>query len=210
MIKENNIPEEQKEAVLSVIQKLRDGTLSGESLDKETRLECINALRLEGYTIPQMAQVLKLSDRTIKRYVKELKEHNALETDDNFAKEFLGDLMQKVSNSFNYLLRLSRNKETTMADKIQAEVAACRLLFDSAKLLQSTGHLPLEPQLFGADVYHHMNNFTEQDIVDIETAAKGSIGLPENLSKMLGDLRAQAEKAPEQEKEKDNEPESVQ
>ena len=211
---EDNIQkEESTESVQSIIQKIRDGLLSIKNIDEEARLECINILRLEGYMTSQIAQVFKMSDRQIRRYMQKIKEINALNDDENFAKEFLGEIKQQVLNSFSHLMRLARNKETSPADKIQAEVAACNHLFKLAELLQSTGHLTLQPQMIGANIYHHVNNFTEQDILDIETAAKESIGLPDKVIKILTDLRAEVASPPEAEqkdKEKTNDTETTQ
>ncbi len=85
---ENNIPQEEStESVHSIIQKLKDGLLSIKTVDEETRLECVDTLRFEGCTISQIAQALKLSERTIKRYVKSLKDSHALAVDEKFQKE---------------------------------------------------------------------------------------------------------------------------
>ena len=208
---ENNIPQEEStESVNSIIQKIKDGLLSVKTVDEETRLECVDTLRFEGCTVSHIAQALKLSERTIKRYVAILKDSHALRTDENFQKQLLGDITQRVLNSSSYLIRLSRNKDTSTQDKIHGEQAACSLLFDLVKLLQSTGDFSLRPQMIDADIHHHVHNLTEKDIIDIEAAAKETIGLPDNLKKLLGDLRSEAQNPPQTDpKEKPNDTEQT-
>ena len=208
----NDIPkDEPEESVHSIIQKIKDGLLSIKNVGEEDRLECVDTLRFEGCTVSQIAQALKLSERTIKRYVAILKDSHALAVDENFQKQLLGDITQRVLNSSSYLIRLSRNKETSAQDKIHSEQTACGLLFDLVKLLQSTGDFSLRPQVIDADIHHHVHNLTEKDIIDIEAAAKETIGLPENLKKLLGDLRSEAENPPQAEpKEEKNDTEQTQ
>ena len=209
---EDNVQkEEPEESVHSIIQKIKDGLLSIKNVGEEDRLECVDTLRFEGCTVSQIAQALKLSERTIKRYVAILKDSHTLRIDENFQKQLLGDITQRVLNSSSYLIRLSRNKETPAQDKIHSEQTACGLLFDLVKLLQSTGDFSLRPQVIDADIHHHVHNLTEKDIIDIEAAAKETIGLPENLKKLLGDLRSEAENPPQAEpKEEKNDTEQTQ
>ena len=195
---ENNLSQEEStESVHFIIQKIKDGLLSIKTVDEETRLECVDTLRFEGCTVSQIAQALKLSERTIKRYVKSLKESHALVVSENFQKELLGDITQRVLNSSSYLIRLSRNKDTSAQDKIHSEQTACSLLFDLVKLLQSTGDFSLQPQMIDADIHHHIRSLTEKDIIDIETAAKETTGLPESIKKILGDLRSEVQNPPQ-------------
>ena len=212
MSAEDNIQkEEPTESVHSIIQKINDGLLSIKDVGEEDRLECVDTLRFEGCTVSHIAQALKLSERTIKRYVAILKDSHALRTDENFQKQLLGDITQRVLNSSSYLIRLSRNKETSAQDKVHSEQTACSLLFDLVKLLQSTGDFSLRPQMIDADIHHHIRNLTEKDIIDIETAAKETIGLPDNLKKLLGDLRTEAQNPPQAEpKEEKNDTEQTQ
>ena len=202
--------EEPEESVHSIIQKIKDGLLSIKNVGEEDRLECVDTLRFEGCTVSQIAQALKLSERTIKRYVAILKDSHALAVDENFQRQLLGDITQRVLNSSSYLIRLSRNKDTSTQDKIHGEQAACSLLFDLVKLLQSTGDFSLRPQMIDADIHHHVHNLTEKDIIDIEAAAKETIGLPDNLKKLLGDLRSEAQNPPQTDpKEKPNDTEQT-
>ena len=199
---EKHIPEEQNENILSVIQKLKDGLLTGKGLDEETRLECVHTLRLEEYTVAQIAQLLKMSDRNIKRDVKKIKERNPIVVDENFEKEFLGEMEQKVLSHCSFFARLSTAKDVPPSDRIQARKNAWEVILGWAKFLQSVGHISQRQYSVGADVYHHLESFAEKDILDIKAAAEQT-GLTENLNKLLKDA-SKEEPEPQKEEEKDN------
>ena len=199
---QDHIPEEQNENILSVIQKLKDGLLTGKSLDEETRLECVHTLRLEEYTVAQIAQILKMSTRNIKRDIKKLKECNSLVVDENFEKEFLGEMEQKVLSHCSYFTRLSTAKDVPPADRIQARRSAWEVVLGWAKLLQSVGHISQRQYSIGADVHHHLDSINEKDILDIKIVAEQT-GLTENLNKLLKDA-SKEEPEPQKQEEKDN------
>lgn len=196
MSTETGVPEERIEPILSLIQQLKDRTRSIKTVDEETRLECVQVLHAEDYTASQIAQVFNMSDRQIRRYTQKLREQGALIADEQWAREFLGDLERRVQHNVGYLIRLSRDKDTPATEKIQAVAEAMKLLFDLAKLLQSTGNLPLQPQVIGAEVHHHLSSLSEQDVVDLEAAVKESIGLTPGISQLIEGMRAGTKQPP--------------
>ena len=202
MSADEHIPEERSENILSVIQKLRDGLLTGKSLDEETRLECVHTLRLEECTTAQIANILKMSDRTIRRDIIKTKKRNPIIVDEDFEKELLGEMEQKVLSHCSFFSRLSTNKDFPLSDRIQARKNAWEVLLGWAKFLQSVGHISQRQYSVDADVYHHLESFAEKDILDIKVAAEQA-GLTENLNKLLKDA-SKEEPEPQKEEEKDN------
>ncbi len=198
MSAETGVPEERAETIVSIIQQLKDRTRSIKTLDEETRLECVQALRAEECTTAQIAQIFNMSDRQVRRYTQKLREQGALIADEKFSREFLGEIVQKVQNNVGYLIRLSRDKDTPAPEKIDAIDRAMRLLLDLAKLLQSTGCLPLQPQMIGAEIHHHLSALSAQDLADFESAIKESIGMKPVVSKLIEAARqAGGQPAPE-------------
>jgi len=105
-----------------------------------------------------------------------------------------------LSRTFNeYSKTKIYDKGLNDKEKVYAEQTACRLLIELAKLLQSTGDISIRPYSIDADVHHHVHNLSEQDIIDIEKAATESIGIPDSLKKVLGDLRLEAKNLPKSE-----------
>ena len=199
----DNNHEEQKEPILSVIQKLIDGQILAGSLDEETILECVYVLKFQqDYTIAQIAKLFKQCDRTINRLVQKLRERIALVVGENFEKEFLGDMEHKALSNYSYFIRLSTDNKIPPADRIQARRSAWEIFLSWAKYLQSVGIISQRQYSIGADVHHHLDSLNEKDIVDIKVAAEQT-GLTERLIKLLKDA-SKEEPKPQNQEEKDN------
>ncbi|MEI6092919.1 MAG: ECF-type sigma factor [bacterium] len=165
------------EPILSLIQGVKDGRVDPSTIDKDIRIKCVEVLWLEGYKISEMAQVLKCSDKTIKRDLNEIREINAISPDVNLAKTIIGEYLLKARNSHSYLSRLARSKEGSINEKAQAEYYAHMVASDSISKLQSLGYLPNAARAVVGDIFHHYNTDNEaedlkiitQEIIDLES-----------------------------------------
>ncbi|MCX5638615.1 MAG: ECF-type sigma factor [Planctomycetota bacterium] len=111
-------------SAMQLLQEINSGTTDPKLLDKQGRQQCIEFLVTEGYTSSQIAQVLKCSEKTVGRDLKDIRARNELTPNVEFAKQFIGELFQKAMNHHSFLLRLARAKDTSPTEKIQAEFAA--------------------------------------------------------------------------------------
>lgn len=143
-------------SVMQLLQEINSGITNPKLLDKQSRQRCISLLTAEGYTYPQIGQVLKISERTVSRDVKEIRTRNEMVPNIEFAKQFVGELFQKAMNHRSFLVRLARAKDTSPTEKIQAESAAWKILRELAEKLQTLGYLPLKPQEITGELYHHI------------------------------------------------------
>ncbi len=66
MTAENSSPDDGPAAYL-LLQQIKDGLVSFKALDEESKLECLRALQADEYSTAQIAGMLKVSDRTIRR-----------------------------------------------------------------------------------------------------------------------------------------------
>jgi len=212
----SKVSETQEKPILNIIQQIKDGQLDPLNIDKEVKMHCVEFLRGEGQNVFQIAQILKLSERQVKRYIKEIKEQHSLNPDPEFASQFIGDLFVKAGTSYSYLLRLARTKEGTVSEKAQAELAAWHILHELAQFLQSAGYLPLQPQAVAGEFLHHfdVNNSQEisqslvKEIIDIEKTAQETIGLPQPIQELLQKTKESLEEQP-QKKEGDNDTQNL-
>lgn len=168
-------------SVRTILNKIKDGLLDAKTLTKEARQSCVEILVFEGLQISAIAQLLKKSDKTIRRDLKEIKERNALAPDVKFAKETIGDFLQKAINHHSYLMRLARSKDATIQERVQAEFAAWKVLDGLLSRLQSLGYLPLKPPEVITDLYHHTDADEEPS--------------PEEMRKMLLRIEESAREA---------------
>jgi transposase len=151
----NNANDNERSA-LQILQEINSGLTDPKLLDKQCRQQCVELLIAEGYTYPQIGQVLKVSERTVIRDVKDIRARNEMVPNIEFAKQFVGEVFNKAMNHHSFLVRLSRAKDTAAAEKIQAEFAGWKILKELVEKLQTLGYLPLKPQEIAGELYHHI------------------------------------------------------
>lgn len=194
---------QEEEPILSIIQRIKDGSLNPKTLPVETRQQCIGVLLAEGYMESAIAQILGRSDKTISRDLVEIRERNAPTPGLNFAKQIVGDMFQKGMINCKYLMRLARSPEASYADKAQAEFMAWRVLKEVVEKMQTLGYLPLKPQQIVEDVFHHMDETNSERSIaeakcvleEIEKVAKESGKFDAETEEKIKAIKMRIEKA---------------
>lgn len=189
--------------VLALIQRLKDGSVSPSTLTREQRQECILTLRLEGYTIAQVAQLVDRNERTIRRDLVEIYQRHALNPSPELAKQLIGNFLLKVEAHQTRLMRLARGNEGTVGERAQAEFVAWKVLKESMEVLQSLGYLPLRPQQVVGDVVHHVSveegdrslEEISQTIQEITAVGQETNTLTPEIAQRIQDLQLRLEKA---------------
>lgn len=189
-------------SAVQLLQEVNSGQTDPSLFDKPDRQKCIELLIAEGYSYAHMAQVLKCSEKTVSRDIKEIRERNALLPSVQFAKELIGDAFKKAMSHHDYLIRISRMKETPIADKIQSVAMAWKILKEFIEKYQSLGYLPLRPQEVVGDIFHHAEESTEasfddirKTINEIEIVTKETGGETPQFTVEITQLKARVEKA---------------
>jgi len=194
---------EHEQTAVKILQDINSGLCDPCLLDKSTRQQCIEVLIGEGYTHSQIAQILKRSEKTISRDLKDIRQRNSLTPSIVFAKETVGELVDKARIHASYLMRLARNKDSPTASKAEAEFLAWRVIKELVEKLQTLGYVPLKPQQISGDIYHHVLNEKEDDsyedvkkmISEIESIAKETGTFTPELADEISQLNARIEKA---------------
>jgi transposase len=188
---------------VQLLQQINAGLVDPKLLDPTSRQRCIAVLVGEGYTIPSVAQLLRRSEKTIGRDLKDIQARHALSPDVEFAKQLIGQVFQKAMNHHDYLVRLARTQGATVGEKVLAEASAWKVLKELVERLQDLGYLPSKPEQVSGDIYHHIVNEeggesydqVKKMIADIESTAKETNSLTPELAEELGQLKARLEKA---------------
>lgn len=195
----NNKPTEKP--ISFYIQGIQDGTIRASSLSTDIIEEIVRALRAESSSPSQIAQLIGRSDRTVRRYVAEIRNKNALTPSLEEVKRFVGELVQKTMTGHSHCERLARSKDGSIAEKAQAEFLGWRILKELTEKLQTLGYLPSRPQEVTGDVFHHMTGESEDEIVDtknmlieIEDALKKAGTLDDKTQARVSILKAKIEK----------------
>lgn len=169
--------------IVTLIQRIKDGTLDPKMLSREERQLCVEVCVLEGYSVSQVAQLFDRSEKTIGRDLADIRQKNALAPNVEFAKEMIGEMYHKGVNHHTYLMRLARSKEASVAEKTQAEFAAWRVLKELIERFQFLGYLPMRQQEFTGDIFHHVDN----EIKSLEEL-KGELSTVEKVAQESGSL----------------------
>ena len=156
-MKNKSRDQDSDQPLLALIQQLKEGAILPKSFDKGTRHEIVELLVLQGQDVPTIAQFLKVSDKTIRRDLAEIREKNALSPDPKFIKTFLGEFVVYCRTHINQLMRLSRSKEGSIGEKAQAEYLAHRVGVERLKALESVGIFPTQPQAIIGSFYHNLS-----------------------------------------------------
>lgn len=142
----------------SLIEKIKDGSLDPRTLGKDMRQQCVELFQFEGYGIPAIAQILKRSDKTIKRDLAEICERNQLKPDLDFVWRQVGEMVMYARINRAHLMRLARSKTGKTSERAQAEYYAHRVSLELIERLQSLGYLPSQAQAIVGDFYHYVDD----------------------------------------------------
>lgn len=186
-----------------LLQEIASGLTNPKFFDVPTRQKCVELLRGEGQTIPTISQLLKCSEKTISRDIKEIQAQRAFSPSLEFATRFIGHVFQEGKNHHDFLKRLARAQNSPPALKIRAEFAAWEVLKELIEKFQTLGYLPRIPQEVVGDIFHHgdgesqLKSLEEVEAIIAEVQAiTEKVGRPDpEVVREIGNLNAQLEKA---------------
>jgi hypothetical protein len=195
----NNANDPERSTV-QLLQEINSGMTDPKSLDKYSRQQCVELLIAEGYTYAHISQVLKCSEKTISRDIKNIRERNALMPNVEFAKQFIGETFKKAMNHHSFLMRTARSPGISASEKTNAEYAAWRILKEIVEVLQSLFYLP------NAKVGEHSHQIIAEGggeetveakkmLLEIESIAKDTDTYSEELGQEIKLLSMRIEKA---------------
>ena len=198
----NNTGDSERSAV-QLLQEINAGALDARTIDKASRQRCIELLITEGYGYQHISQVLKISEKTVGRDIKEIRSRNELTPNIEFAKETVGDLFRHGLNHHAYLMRLARSKDLANNEKVQAEFAAWRVLRELTERMQSLGYLPSRAQRVAGDIFCHTQSEEggeslediRKTISEIETVARDTNTYTAELADDIKAISQRIEKA---------------
>lgn len=192
--------------VLSLIRKIQSGAVDPKLLPKEQRTSCVEVLFYEGYSVPEIAEILQKSEKTIRRDLDDVREKNAVKPDMKLAYQFIGEMVQIARSRQGRLERLSKSKDAAVSEKIQAEYLSWRVCKELIEKLQSLGYLPSRPEQIVGEIVHHGASSPEsfspmsfeeiaRVITEIKTAAEKAGVFDPEIVKGVEELNADLERA---------------
>jgi len=115
----------------------------------------VELLRYEGYSIPEIAEVLKKHERTIFRDLDAIRAANAISVDPGFVDRMTGETQRQAEISMTRLRKIARESGASAMERLMAEGGAWKVHKEFIELMQSLGHLPKAATGVVADIYQH-------------------------------------------------------
>ena len=153
---------------LDILQGIKDGTTDPVSLLPNQRKLIVSFLAAQGQSTAEIAHLLKVSDRTIERDKKTIRQENAISQDPELASVFAGRLVDEAQTCIQRIRKCQRDSDCPPAAKIEGEKACFQITNNLTERLQSMGYLPTAAKKLDADLSHHIGDSLSLDEVAAE------------------------------------------
>jgi len=149
------------ERTLSLLQKIQAGTVDSKCIRPAERHLIVSYLMADGYSTADMAQILKVSDRSIERDKQAIRKKNALAADPELVEQMVGRLVCEAELSVQRIRKAARDKDTPQAVKVDAEHRCYQIVSDMVTSLQRLGYLPTATSKLQADFTHNIGQIPD-------------------------------------------------
>ncbi len=136
-----------KMSVQDIVKALEDKSISLQEVDKNILKECVVVMKNWGYRNSEIGNLLKVSDRSVQRYVSDVRESNSLATTADFQKHFMAEAISNFRTQYYRLIRISHSEGVTALEKTRAIFAACQVLRDVIVIMERLGYVSIENTL---------------------------------------------------------------
>jgi hypothetical protein len=168
---------------ISIVRDIQSKKIAPENLSIEDRQGCVAYLIIEGYSVVEIAEILKKDPRTIRRDKEHLRKANSLKYEPELAEQMLGQLFQTAEQGTYKLRKYSRDKECSITDKIIVESGVWKITKELFEKLQSVGYIPFILQEHGSGIDEKQSPETLQaKLNNLKKLAQESGTLPEAVA----------------------------
>ena len=196
----DNTPGDTGERTLSLLQKIQAGTVDPKCIRPAERRLVVSYLMADGYSTADMAQILKISDRSVERDKKTIREANALAASPELVEQMVGRLRHEAELSIQRIRKATRDKTTAPAVKVDAEHRCYQIRSDMTASMRHLGYLPTATSKLQADFTHNIGEIPDYSQMQMEVQRLKQItgetqGTDSELIKQLNEIETQLGKA---------------
>ena len=178
---------------ISLIKQLRDGKISAANLTNESRIACVEYLTGEGLKKCEIAELLKISTRTVYRDLAQIRKENAISLDAEFVAQHVGKLEKRCSSAILNLLKTQNEKKCPYKVKVDAQHKTWIIFKEYTQTLQSIRYLPNAATEIMASVDHNFGeppSFDEitHDLSMLKASIKEAGSTDEKITQMISRL----------------------
>ena len=153
---------------VTLLQQIRSGQIDSTAICRDDRRLLVAFLMADGYSTAEMAQLLKVSDRSIERDKHAIRQENALPQDPKLYEQMTGRLVGEAELVIQRIRRIVRDKKVQGSVRIDGEHRCYLILSDLVQSMQRLGYLPTASHRVEADLVHHVGELPDIDELSIE------------------------------------------
>lgn len=145
-------------STLALLKQIQAGGVDPQCIGLADRRQIVSYLMGDGYATAEIAQILKVSDRSIERDKKAIRESNAIGRDPRLVEQMVGRLVSEAELAIQRIRKAARDKQAPPPVRIDAEQRCYQIVSDLVQSLQRLGYLPTATQKVEADLTHHVGD----------------------------------------------------
>jgi len=153
---------------LAILQDIRKGLTDPKSFCPDVRRLLVSFLMAEGQSTAEIAHLLKVSDKTIERDKKALREENTITKDPKLLEQIVGGLISEADLCIQRIRKFQRDSNASPAAKMEGEQRCFQIKCNLIEKLQSLGFLPTAAQKIEADLTHHAASSLTLEEIQLE------------------------------------------
>ena len=157
-----------EDRTLSLLQKIQSGLMNPKSIRPAERRLIVNYLMVDGYSTPDIAQILKVSERSIERDKKAIRQANSIVASPQLVEQIVGRLVSEAELCVQRIRKVARDKNTPSAAKIDAQCRCFQIINQMTISLQRLGYLPTAAARLQADITHNIGQIPELSQIELE------------------------------------------
>lgn len=182
-------PINEETPILEILKEIREGTRDPKKLESDIRQDCVEHLwHVEGQSTAVIAQILSVSDKTIRRDKDAISERIAKKLTPEDRMKHLGALLAKGTAAHENSIRLSRSKDGSLQEKSQAAYYAWKSIEEQIELYQSLGYFPSKPMQIQADVHYSQDEETPAQLKEELVRLEGIVNAKGNVDPKITEL----------------------
>ena len=147
---------------VSLLRKIESGAVNPTCIGVPERRQLVGFLMGgDGCSTAEISQILQVTDRTIERDKKAIRESNAIARDPRLVEQMVGRLCGEAELSIQRIRRAVRDKKVPPSVRVDAEHRCFEIVKGMIQQLQGLGYLPTATTKVEADLTHHLGELPD-------------------------------------------------
>ncbi len=146
---------------LSLLKKIDSGAVKPTCIGVPERRQLVGFLMGDGCSTAQISEILQVTDRTIDRDKKAIRESNAIAPDPRLVEQMVGRLCGEAEHCIQRIHRVVRDKKVSPSVRVDAEHRCFEIYNRLTQTMQGLGYLPTASRKLEADLTHHLGELPD-------------------------------------------------